>query len=183
MTAYTSWSKRTKHEGKLSTDLLRGEERTKVGTFVDSTDKAFTATAMVDEQQWEISFDINGSASATLPDGRVFTANAGEKNFKKSQRIEIDMDGVGMVAINENKNNWIIDDANSDKVAQFTGANNGVRDAVLEFEEGVTVSPEHEAFLSWVARKTLESRLVGSSWGLTLFLVILTPIIIFLTVN
>ena len=86
-----------------------------------------------------------------------------------------------MAAVNEDKNNWIIDDSEENKVAQFTGMNNGVRRAIVEFEPDVEVTQEQEIFLSWVARKTLESRMLGSSWGLTLFLIILTPIIIFLT--
>lgn len=181
MTVYTSWSKRARVEGQIATDLLRGEDNTKVGTFGESTDKAFTTTATVESQEWNLSFDINGTASATLPDGRVFTADPGEKGFSKTKNVEIDMDGTRMVAINENKSNWIIDDVNSDKVAQFTGMNNGMRRAILEFEEGVTLPVEQEAFLSWTTRKTLESRMLGSSWGLTIFLLILTPVILFLT--
>lgn len=181
VTDYTSWGKRTKVEGHIATDLLRGEANTRMGTFGDSTDKVFTAQATVEGHEWDLSFDINGTASATLPDGRVFTADPGEKGFAKSKNIEIDMDGAHMVAINENKSNWIIDDADSDKVAQFTGVNNGLRRAILEFDTGRKFPVEQEAFLSWVTRKTLESRMVGSSWGLTIFLLILTPIIIFLT--
>lgn len=180
VTEYTSWGKRTKIEGQISTDLLRGDEQAQLGTFGDSTSKAFTSTAVVGDQEWQLSFDIDGTASATLPDGRVFTANPGEKGFSKAKTIDIDMDGVHMVAINENKANWIIDDANSDKVGQFTGVNNGLRRAILEFEEGVQLPREQEVFLSWITRKTLESRMLGSSWGLTIFLIVLTPIIIFL---
>lgn len=180
MTEYTSWGKRAKVEGQIAIDLFHGEEQTKLGTFGDSTDKAFTAQATVGAQEWELSFDIDGIASAKLPDGREFSANPGEKGFSKSKKITLDMDGTTMVAINENKSNWIIDDANADKVAQFTGVNSGVRRAILEFEEGVKLPLEQEAFLSWVTRKTLESKMLGTSWGLTLFLVVLTPIIIFL---
>ncbi|WP_080793902.1 hypothetical protein [Corynebacterium pacaense] len=183
VTSYTSWSKRSKREGQLSTDLLRGEEGTKVATFGDSPAKTFESTATVENADWKIHFAIGGEASATLPDGRVFTADPGDKGFSKSKSIEIDMAGLKMLALNENKNNWIIDDADSQKVAQFTGVNNGVRRSILEFEDGVALPLDQEVFLSWVARKTLESRLVGSSWGLTLFLIILTPIIIYLTFN
>lgn len=181
VTTYTSWSKRSKREGQLSSDLLRGEGKTPIATFKDSTKKDFSATATIEGQEWAISFSIDGQAQATLPDGRIFTARAEEKGFSKSKSIAIDMAGVSMVAINENKNNWIIDDAASEKIAQFSGVNNGVRQSILEFEDDVLLPLEQEVFLSWIARKTLESRLVGSSWGLTLFLIILTPIIIFLT--
>ncbi len=181
MNDYTSWGKRTKVEGHIATDLLRGEANTKVGTFGDSTDKAFNTTATVEGQEWELSFDIDGTASATLPDGRVFTADPGGKGFSRSKNIEIDMAGTHMVFINENKSNWIIDDADSEKVGQFTGVNNGLRRAILEFDTGRTLPVEQEAFLSWVTRKTLESRMVGSSVGLTIFLLILTPLILFLT--
>lgn len=185
MTSYTSWGKRFKNDGKLFIDLLRsatdGAEEKVLATFGEVPSKSFETTATVDEQQWELSFSIDGTATAKLPDGRVFSATAGEKTFIKSKRIEIDMDGTTMAAVNEDKNNWIIDDSEENKVAQFTGMNNGVRRAIVEFEPDVEVTQEQEIFLSWVARKTLESRMLGSSWGLTLFLIILTPIIIFLT--
>lgn len=180
VTEYTSWGKRTRTEGQLSTDLLRGEEQERIATFGDATSKAFTSTATVGDREWQLSFDIDGTASATLPDGRVFTADPGEKGFSKSKNIRIDMDGTHMEAINENKNNWIIDDAASQKVAQFTGVNNGMRRAILEFDKGVRLPVDQEVFLSWITRKTLESRMLGTSWALTLFLVVLTPIIIFL---
>ncbi|MCK2199331.1 hypothetical protein [Corynebacterium callunae] len=181
--SYTSWGKRFKKEGKLFVDLLRGADKTKIATFGESTAKAFDTTATVGEQHWDLSFDIAGKATATLPDGRVFQASAPDKGFSKSKRVDIDMAGVEMTAINEEKSNWIIDDANSQKVAQFSGINNGMRASVLEFEEGLNVPAEQEIFLSWIARKTLESKMLGSSWGLTIFLIILTPIIIFMTFN
>lgn len=180
VTEYTSWGKRTRTEGQLSTDLLRGEGQEPIATFGDATSKAFTSIATVGDREWQLSFDIDGTASATLPDGRVFTADPGEKGFSKSKNIRIDMDGTHMEAINENKNNWIIDDAASQKVAQFTGVNNGMRRAILEFDKGVHLPVDQEIFLSWITRKTLESRMLGTSWALTLFLVVLTPIIIFL---
>lgn len=183
MTSYTSWGKRFKNEGKLFINVLRGADEEVLATFGEVPSKAFETTAQVDNQQWELSFDIGGTATAKLPDGRVFSAQAGEKTFTKSKRIEIDMDGTTMVAINEEKNNWIIDDADENKVAQFTGLNNGMRRAILEFEADAAIDKDQEIFLSWVTRKTLESRMLGSSWGLTLFLLILTPIIIFLTFN
>lgn len=85
-----------------------------------------------------------------------------------------------MEAIHEGKGNWIIDDAASQKVAQFTGVNNGMRRAILEFEKGMQLPVDQEVFLSWTTRKTLESRMLGTSWALTIFLVILTPIIVYL---
>ncbi|MFP7364354.1 hypothetical protein SFC07_01005 [Corynebacterium callunae] len=179
--SYTSWGKRFKKDGQLFVDLLRGQEKSKIATFGESTAKAFDTTATVGEQQWNLSFDIAGTATATLPDGRVFKAQVVDKGFSHAKRITIDMAGVEMTAINEEKANWIIDDANEQKVAQFSGVNNGMRASVLEFEEGSTVSAEQEVFLSWIARKTLESRMLGSSWGLTIFLIILTPFIIFMT--
>lgn len=180
MTTYTSWGRRFKQESGLAVDLLRGSGEEKIATFGESTANSFDAAAVVGEQQWDLHFDIKGEASATLPDGRVFRASPGEKGFSRTARIGIDMAGTEMAAIKEDKNNWIIDDAASEKVAQFSGLNNGLRRSILEFEESTEVSREQEIFLSWIARKTLESRMLGSSRGLTLFLVILTPIVILL---
>lgn len=189
MTSYTSWGKRFKKDGNIFIDLLRANTANAknadasevLATFGEVPTKKFDTTATVGDEQWNLSFDIDGTATATLPDGRTFVAQAGEKAFTKSKRIDIDMAGTTMAAINEDKNNWIIDDAGENKVAQFTGMNNGMRRSILEFEEGVDVPEDQQIFLSWVTRKTLESRMLGSSWGLTLFLIILTPIIIFLT--
>lgn len=181
MTSYTSWGKRFKKDGKLFINLLRGADEDVVATFGEVPSKTFETTADVAGEQWKLDFDIDDSATAQLPDGRVFSATAGDKHFTKTKRIEIDMAGTNLVAINEEKNNWIVDDAEGNKIAQFTGLNNGVRRSILEFEEGVRLSADQEIFLSWVARKTLESRMLGSSWGLTIFLIILTPIILFLT--
>lgn len=180
VTEYTSWGKRTRNEGQMTTDLLRGEEQKRIATFGEATSKAFTSTATVGDREWQLSFDMDGTASATLPDGRVFTADPGEKGFSKAKNILIDMDGTQMKAIHEGKNNWIIDDAASQKVAQFTGVNNGMRRAILEFDKGVRLPVDQEVFLSWITRKTLESRMLGTSWALTIFLVVLTPIIVFL---
>lgn len=79
VTEYTSWGKRTRTEGQISTDLLRGEEQERIATFGDSTSKAFTSTAAVGDREWQLSFDIDGTASATLPDGRYSPPTRGRR--------------------------------------------------------------------------------------------------------
>ena len=67
------------------------------------------------------------------------------------------------VLVNEASNNWIVDDENGTKVAQFSGGNNGVRKAILEFEGATDLPRDAVVGLSWLARLALEQRLSRTS--------------------
>lgn len=155
---YTSWGKRERHEGRQRIPLLIEDGPEELGVFAEDT-------AAVGGGIWQLSRGKEGGARATLDDGRVFEA-AG--NLARDKRIEVSLAGRRFTFVNEARNDWIIDDADSLKIGQFSGGNNGVRRAILEFEEEASadLSDAERAGLSWFVRLILESRLGGSSWAL-----------------
>ncbi|AKK09322.1 hypothetical protein HCH15_03875 [Corynebacterium testudinoris] len=132
-------------------------------------------TAAVNGSTWKLDFDKNAGATATLIDGRVYRAVG---NFRKDKTIEVVLGEKKFTLVNENSSNWIIDDAASKKVAQFSGANHGVRKAILEFEGEAALPVEEVAALSWFARLILESRLSKSSTAVIGTLAIMTVVAI-----
>ncbi|GAB3690326.1 hypothetical protein [Corynebacterium nasicanis] len=136
-------------------------------------------TAEVDGATWTLVFDAASGATATLIDVPVLTAEA---NFKKDKSIPVNIGTRSFVLVNEASNNWIIDDENGNKVAQFSGGNNGVRQAILEFEGETDLPRDAVVGLSWMARLLLEQRLSRSSTAViaTLALMTLAAILAFL---
>ncbi|MBN9644244.1 hypothetical protein ACFSSC_02995 [Corynebacterium mendelii] len=127
---------------------------------------------------WKITGSPESGLSASLPDGRVFTATGRDKKIGRAERIDANLSGSTFTFVNEVKSDWIIDDAEENKVAQFTGANHGVRHPVVEFEDGVSIGCDEAVFLSWIAREALERKMLSSTAILTICLIVLTPIII-----
>ena len=80
--------------------------------------------------------------------------------------------------INESGKNWIIDDENGAKVAQFSGANRGVRRAIVEFDGEQSLSRDEIIALSFTARMILESRLSSSAVGIIATLLLCTVVAI-----
>ena len=83
--------------------------------------------------------------------------------------------------VNESGKNWIIDDEDGNKIAQFTGANRGVRRAVLEFDAETEAKPlerDEIIALSFAARMILESRLSSSAVGIIATLLLCTVVAI-----
>lgn len=117
-------------------------------------------SADVDGERWTLAFDAEHGATATLHDAPVLTAEA---NFKKDKSIPVSIGNRGFVLFNEASNNWIIDDENGTKVGQFSGGNNGVRKAILEFEGETDLPRDAVVGLSWMARLVLEQRLSRTS--------------------
>lgn len=167
---YTSWDRTDRDNPKL----LAHEGPEILGEFTESS-------AVVGGKQWELAVDEATGATATLEDGRVFSLPG---NLKRDKRFEADLAGERFVFTNEWGKNWIVEDAQGHKVGQFTGNDNGVRKAILEFdtqdtlrtrkesEEAAgsaraeeaqlsdTVLPQEQAVaLSWMARTILEFRL------------------------
>ena len=117
-------------------------------------------TAEVDGQRWTLDFDPETGATASLDDAPVLTAPA---NFRKDKSIPVTIGDRSFMLVNEASNNWIIDDESGTKVGQFSGGNNGVRRAILEFEGETTLPVDTIVGLSWVSRLALETRLTRSS--------------------
>ena len=136
-------------------------------------------SADVAGERWTLNFDPETGAVATLLDAPVVTATA---NFKKDKSIPVSVGSRSFVLVNESSNNWIIDDENGTKVGQFSGGNNGVRKAILEFEGETDLPADVIVGLSWLTRLVLETRLSRSSMMViaTLALMSLVAILAFL---
>ncbi|AGF73071.1 hypothetical protein [Corynebacterium halotolerans] len=170
---YTSWGERKKTDGHREIPLFVEDGPEELGRFVvDGGESA--ATAVVEGVEWRTAFDRDTGATATLPDGTVYQASG---DFARGKEIDVRLGDRRLKLINENRNDWIVDDENSVKLAQFSGAAHGVRRSILEFEDDVAaagLSRSEAAALSWFVRLVLESRLGVSSAVLILTLVLFT---------
>ena len=84
----------------------------------------------------------------------------------------------------EASQHYVIEDAKGVKLGQFTGANHGVRAAEIQFDtpEGRALTDDQKMFLTWSARHILESRLVSSTWILTVCLLLLIAYLVYIWV-
>lgn len=168
---FTSWDRSDKERPTLL--VGRGPEEL----------ASFTASgAEVDGQHWRTEVDEQLGASATSDDGRTYRL-AG--NLKKDKTLQASLEGRTFSLVNESGSNWVIFDVNDHKVAQFSGANNGVREAILEFENdeddsdpdsALELSRQEVAALSWFSRVVLENRLSQRSVAIIGTLVLLSAV-------
>lgn len=128
-------------------------------------------TATVDGQTWALNFDKETGAQATLEGVEVVHA---EGNFRTAKAITATVGEQAFTFVAESAHNWIIDDAEGNKVGQFSSGGNGVRQAVLEFEGEAALPTAQVVGLSWIARLILESRLNRSSTSLIGTLVVMS---------
>ena len=141
-----------------------------LGIFTEASPEG---TAAVAGRVWQLHFDSSAGATATLPDGTKFRAPG---DLGRSKEIEVALGNKRFFFVNETRGDWIIDDAERNKIGQFSGGNSGVRRSILEFEPDVELNNDERAGLSWFVRLILESRLGSSGrallWTLVLFTVI-----------
>ena len=161
---YTSWDRSDRDNPKLLVE--EGPEA--LGTFT-------SGSADIDGDFWRLSVDKKLGASATTSDDRVFRISG---DLSKDKKLDVSLDGRTFTIVNENSNDWIIDDVNENFVAQFSGRNNGVRKVNLEFmhEGKIELSTEEIAALSWFARLILENRLQKSSVAMIATLVLASAV-------
>ncbi len=173
---YTSWGRRTTVDGRTEMPLFVEDGPEEIGRFV--VDEEIASSAIVDGVAWRTEFHPDRGATATLPDGTVYRASG---DFTRGKEIDVRLGDRRFTLLNEKRNDWVVDDGNSVKVAQFSGANQGVRRAILEFdrEPGATeLTVAETAALSWFARLLLEARLGSSSKTLILILALATVVAI-----
>lgn len=131
---------------------------------------------------WDLDVVGDGRLVATLPDGRVFTAGGKDRpKLSRAKSIDVDLGGDRhLVVSNEGSQNYVIESAAGEKLGQFTGANRGVRSAEIQFDtpEGRALPDEEKLFLTWVARRVLEFRMVSSTWMLTIVLLLLVAYLV-----
>ena len=145
---YTSWDR----SDRKNPVLLVGEGPASLGMFQERS-------ADVEGEHWRLGLDDLG-ASVTLEDDRVYRL-AG--NPKRDKRLEASLDGRTFAFINESGVDWIVEDHEGLKIAQFSSKNSGVRKAILEFEgedsdDSDDLSHSEIAALSWFTRVILEAR-------------------------
>ena len=170
---YTSWGDREKVDGHREIPLFVEDGPEELGRFVVDG-RGSASTAVVEDVEWRTEFSKDSGATATLPDGTVYQASG---DFARGKEIDVRLGGRRLKLINENRNDWIVDDGNSTKLAQFSGAGHGVRRSILEFEDNAAAagfSRSETAALSWFVRLLLESRLGASSLALIVTLVLFT---------
>ncbi|AIG64501.1 hypothetical protein CATYP_07780 [Corynebacterium atypicum] len=154
---YTSWEPRS--SGQPAT-LVVGKGPEKLAVFgVEKAD--------VSGDTWLLATDGANGVRATTTEGREFSATGAGKRAK---RVDVDLDGKKLAMVNENSSNWVVLTADQVKIAQFSGTNNGVRRAILEFvpdaenteaaqKSIAELSQEDVVALSWFVRTILEAKL------------------------
>ncbi|MDO4762427.1 MAG: hypothetical protein Q4A31_10950 [Corynebacterium sp.] len=171
---YSVWSDRSVEHGVPSAHLHDDADESRA---VFPLDVAQHPVATVGQGSWELKADKH-SLAATLPDGRVFQATTGAKPFGRSKRIDVDLAGVSVAAVNEAGQDWVYVDSADEKLGQFSGGNNGVRKSITEFEES-SLSDEQKVFLSWVTKTALEAKMLSGTLVLTICLLLVIPVVIF----
>lgn len=131
--------------------------------------------AEVGGQKWGVSVDKDQGASLTLTDGREYLLYG---NLARDSELRATLDGRTFTLIGETSREWIIDDAEGNKVGQFTAANHGVRRAVVEYDGDVAVSDEEAVGLGFFSRQILEHRTERAGVMLIAVLVLLTIVAI-----
>lgn len=172
---HTLWDNRGKSEGRPVVHLL-SDTGSDLATFPISVPSTATTIA-VGEENWT----INGTKTrleATLPDGKQFSAKPDNKPFGRAKTISIDLAGTTVTAINESRSDWVYVDGNNNKLGQFSGGNNGVRQSITEFEPDAPLNDAEKVFLSWVTRTALEAKTMGVTLVLTLCLLLVIPVAI-----
>lgn len=126
-------------------------------------------------EAWELITTPEGGAIARADDREVVRADG---SLRRDKQIPVTVDGRRYVLVGETSKNWIIDDEQGQKVAQFTSDHNGVRRAILEFEGETQLAPVDIVALAWVSRLVLEARKMTNSKALIAFLVLLSVFIV-----
>lgn len=157
---HTMWGERGKVDGKDTVALL-SDERRNLGVFPMNfhEDKRGFHEVTVLGQPWAITVSDN-EVLATCPAGTYRAVS--EKKFGASKSVEITTpQGRAIRAICEARSDWVYvtGDATEEKLGQFSGAGNGVRSAITEFEPGADLSDEDRVFLSIITRVVLEEKL------------------------
>ncbi|MDK4287024.1 hypothetical protein QPX44_09660 [Corynebacterium pseudodiphtheriticum] len=192
---YTSWDRNDRN----TPVLLEEDGPNRLGVFSDEL-------AQLDRANWQLQVEQSRGIEAVDAESSQLKLSV-EGNLARASRLLARVGEREFTLINESGKNWIIDDENGNKVAQFSGANRGVRRAILEFDgptaagaaasgpagAGVGASGEEtrgaEALsrdeiiaLSFSARMILESRLSSSAVGIiaTLLLCTIVAILAFL---
>lgn len=166
---YTSWGP-TKSD---TTELFIEEGPEVLAIFTDTE-------AKVKGEEWALAVDKD-TATATLPDGSRYTASG----LRRGGTVSVDLAGRHFTFTKEKRSDWIIEDSLGQKIAQFSGGNNGVRKSITEFEgetpeltDAKTLSTNEVIGLSWFVRRVLLSGLNSMTVATIATLMLLTVVAI-----
>lgn len=167
---YTSWDRNDRN----APVLLEEDGPNRMGVFSDEL-------AQLDGANWQLQVEQSRGIEAVDAESSQLKLSV-EGNLARASRLLAHVGEREFTLINESGKNWIIDDENGNKVAQFSGANRGVRRAILEFDGEQSLSRDEIIALSFSARMILESRLSSSAVGIiaTLLLCTIVAILAFL---
>lgn len=167
---YTSWDRNDRN----APVLLEEDGPNRLGVFSDEL-------AQLDGANWQLQVEQSRGIEAVDAESSQLKLSV-EGNLARASRLLARVGEREFTLINESGKNWIIDDENGNKVAQFSGANRGVRRAILEFDGEQSLSRDEIIALSFSARMILESRLSSSAVGIiaTLLLCTIVAILAFL---
>lgn len=171
-----------KDGNKSKNSILRDD--TEVAEYVQVGPEEAIGTA---KGVWDLDVLENGRLMATLPDNRVFTAAGVDRprlvrakkldvEFGTSEEVLLEDDTPGGVRIVcESSQNYVIEDMEGHKLGQFSGAKRGVITAEIQYDtkRGKALPEDHKIFLTWVSRRVLDARQVGSTWIMTVMLLLL----------
>ncbi|MCX7543208.1 hypothetical protein OS128_09815 [Corynebacterium sp. P5848] len=175
-----TWGPRETSDGHTTLSLALGDR----DVAVFETEPVDDHRATVEGAEWRLSAPKSGPLSATLADGRVFTATPNKPRLARAKTITVDFAGESeAVFVNEARTDWVIEAADGTKLGQFSGANHGVRKVIVEMEPDVTLPVDRAVFAAWVSRMALEAKMISSTVVLTVSLLILTPLIIWFFLN
>ncbi|MBC2681152.1 hypothetical protein GSS87_01775 [Corynebacterium sp. 4HC-13] len=126
---------------------------------------------------WNLEADQDAEISAETATGK-WTARGNKESFKKSDRYVVQADRHTVEIIAESSKNFVLD-IDGQKAGQFTSNDRGLRNLHVEFEgPGEKLPLDVQIFISWVARRCMEVRMVSSVWAWTILMVIFIPIAI-----
>lgn len=167
---YTSWDRNDRN----APVLLEEDGPNRLGVFSDEL-------AQLDGANWQLQVEQSRGIEAVDAESSQLKLSV-EGNLARASRLLAHVGEREFTLINESGKNWIIDDENGNKVAQFSGANRGVRRAIVEFDGEQSLSRDEIIALSFTARMILESRLSSSAVGIiaTLLLCTIVAILAFL---
>ena len=142
------------------------------------SDSAAAADSAADGESRGGGVTKNGcTASATTQTG-TWTVTGDGKSFGKSGRYEVQADRHRVTIIAETKKNFVLD-IDGEKAGQFTSENRGLRNLHVEFEgPGEKLPIDVRVFISWAARLCMETRMISSSWAVTIALLLCIPIVV-----
>lgn len=166
---YTSWDRNDRN----TPVLLEEDGPQRLGVFSDDA-------AELDGARWQL--QVEQSRGVDVVDAETTESKlAIDGNLARASRLLARVGDREFTLVNESGKNWIIDDEDGNKIAQFTGANRGVRRAVLEFDAETEAQPlerDEIIALSFAARMILESRLSSSAVGIIATLLLCTVVAI-----